>query len=334
MKKIYSIIAVILALGIIGSFEGPDDGTEQSSNQVSVETTEASKDKAQEETETNKAKKKKISAVTYSLDNVPAFSGTPYYEINNNVPFFTEREKTNTNAFESYGKLDELGRCQTAYANVCKEVMPTEERGEIGYVKPSGWQTIKYDIVQGKYLYNRCHLIGFQLAGENANVKNLITGTRYFNVEGMLPFENEVADYVTSTSNHVLYRVTPRYEGNNLVASGVIMEGYSVEDEGSGVSFCVYVYNVQPGITIDYLTGESWEDGTIEPTQEETTTRQTVSQESHTLADYIINTNTGKFHYPYCSSVDRMSEQNKAEFSGDREELIDMGYDPCGLCHP
>ena len=191
------------------------------------------------------------------LLSVSNYSGEPYLEINENHPFFEESDYT-TDAFEIYSNLDFLGRCGTAYANICKELMPTEERGEIGSVRPSGWQTVKYpDVIEDLFLYNRCHLIGFQLAGENANEKNLITGTRFLNVEGMLPFENKVADYVRRTGNHVLYRVTPVFEGYHLVADGVLMEAYSVEDEGEGVSFCVFVYNVQPGIEIDYRTGES-----------------------------------------------------------------------------
>ena len=178
-------------------------------------------------------------------------------ELNDNVPNFTTREKNNTKAFENYHRLDALGRCGTAYANICKELMPTEKRGAIGMVKPSGWNTVKYDVVDGKYLYNRCHLIGFQLAGENANKKNLITGTRYLNVDGMLPFEDEVADYVKNTDHHVLYRVTPVFKGDNLVAEGVEMVAYSEEDNGKGICFHVFVYNVQPGVTIDYATGES-----------------------------------------------------------------------------
>lgn len=199
-------------------------------------------------------------SATQSLDNLmdhAAYNGEPYVELNDNVPNFTTREKNNTKAFENYHRLDALGRCGTAYANICKELMPTEKRGAIGMVKPSGWHTVKYDIVDGKYLYNRCHLIGFQLAGENANKKNLITGTRYLNVDGMLPFEDEVADYVKDTDHHVLYRVTPVFKGDNLVAEGVEMEAYSVEDKGKGICFHVFVYNVQPGVTIDYATGES-----------------------------------------------------------------------------
>lgn len=192
-----------------------------------------------------------------SLEDIPDYSGAPYVALCGNVPAFQESELT-TEPFETYSSLDGLGRCGVAYANICQELMPTEERGAIGQVKPSGWHTVRYDgLVDGNYLYNRCHLIGFQLAGENANELNLVTGTRYMNVDGMLPFENAVAEYVEDTGNHVLYRVTPIYDGADLVASGVQMEALSVEDGGSGVCFNVYVYNVQPGVEIDYLTGES-----------------------------------------------------------------------------
>ena len=180
-----------------------------------------------------------------SMQQLPAYSGNPYVEIDGNQPGFTEKDKTKQ-SFEQYSELDSLGRCGTAYANVGEDLMPTEKRGSIGKVKPSGWHTVKYDIVDGKYLYNRCHLIGYQLTAENANEKNLITGTRFMNVNGMLPFENMVADYVKETGNHVLYRVTPVFEGNNLLATGVQMEAYSVEDEGDGICFNVFVYNVQP----------------------------------------------------------------------------------------
>ncbi len=184
------------------------------------------------------------------------YSGVPYVEQNGNVPYFTEEEYT-TESFEIYQPLDYLGRCGVAYACIGEDIMPTEERGSIGQVRPSGWHTVKYDIVDGRYLYNRCHLIGYQLAGENANECNLITGTRYLNVEGMLPFENQVAEYVKNTGNHVLYRVTPVFEGEELVARGVLIEASSVEDRGAGLQFCVFCYNVQPGITIDYATGDS-----------------------------------------------------------------------------
>ena len=194
-----------------------------------------------------------------SMDELPAYSDSAYVEIDGNQPSFTDADKQETEAFEEYSDLDYLGRCGTAYANVGQELMPAdgEKRGSIGQVKPTGWHTVKYDCVDGKYLYNRCHLIGWQLTAENANKQNLITGTRYLNIEGMLPFENMVADYVKETGNHVLYRVTPVFEGSNLVASGVQMEAWSVEDDGEGICFNVYCYNVQPGVEIDYASGES-----------------------------------------------------------------------------
>ena len=191
-----------------------------------------------------------------SVANVPEFSNIPYVVINNNEPEFDENDIT-ADAYEYYSDLDDLGRCGYAMACIGVELMPTEERGSIGQVKPSGWQTVKYDFVDGKYLYNRCHLIGFQLTGENANKSNLITGTRYLNVEGMLPFENMVADYIKETENHVIYRVTPVFDGDNLVARGVQMEGWSVEDDGEGICFNVYVYNNQPGVTVHYEDGTS-----------------------------------------------------------------------------
>ena len=196
---------------------------------------------------------------TVAVEDIPAYSGEPYVVLQDNQPDFGLEDLT-LEPFENYSELDYLGRCGVAYANICLDIMPTEPRGDIGQVKPSGWQTVKYDCVDGKYLYNRCHLIGYQLAGENANKQNLITGTRYMNVEGMLPFENMVDAYVEETENHVLYRVTPVFDGEDLVASGVQIEAFSVEDEGEGLCFNVYVYNVQPGVTIDYATGDSWEE--------------------------------------------------------------------------
>ena len=201
--------------------------------------------------------------------------------------------------------------------------MPTEERGSIGSVKPTGWQTVKYDCVDGKYLYNRCHLIGFQLTGENANKENLITGTRSLNVDGMLPFENMVADYIKETENHVLYRVTPIFDGENLVADGVQMEALSVEDNGEAISFNVYVYNVQPGVSIDYATGESrlaGEEGTVAG--------------SGDTASYVLNTNSKKFHKPDCSNAASISAGNREDYTGDRNALLDDGYSPCGQCKP
>jgi DNA-entry nuclease len=216
-------------------------------------------------TTTRKTAPKNKTAVTgqaasqpsFDLAGIPEFSGKPYVVINKNVPSFPDKDKTSTKSFEHYSQLDRLGRCGAAYANVSRSTMPTQKRGPIGKVKPTGWHIAKYDGIDGKYLYNRCHLIGYQLTAENANPRNLITGTRYLNVTGMLPFENMVADYVKETNHHVLYRVTPIFKGSELVARGVQMEAYSVEDKGAGVQFNVYVYNNQPGITIDYKTGTS-----------------------------------------------------------------------------
>ena len=265
-----------------------------------------------------------------TLDSIPEYNGIPYVEINGNLPYFTNNDY-GTQAFENYSELDALGRCGVCFANIGIEIMPTEERGEIGQIKPSGWQLVKYDFVDGKYLYNRCHLIGFQLAGENANEKNLITGTRYMNVQGMLPFENMVAEYVQNTENHVLYRVTPIYEGTNLVASGVLMEAKSVEDDGAGICFNVYVYNCQPGVVIDYTTGVSALGESV-PGVSNNDASVPVSQGESTM--YIMNTNTHKFHYPSCSSVGDMKEKNKKEYQGNREDLIQQGYDPCKRCNP
>ncbi|MCI9337832.1 MAG: DNA/RNA non-specific endonuclease [Lachnospiraceae bacterium] len=305
-----------------------------------------------------------------SQPEIEPYSGQPYAVVNDNVPYFSEEDLT-TQSFESYSELDELGRCGAAYACVGLDLMPTKERGQIGNVRPTGWHTIKYnEIIDGNYLYNRCHLIGYLLSGENANEKNLITGTRYLNVQGMLPFENTVADYVTQTGNHVLYRVTPIFLGDNLLASGVLMEAKSVEDRGEAVSFCVYVYNVQPGIAIDYATGESALDpNTQTPTSgtaampdvpssdsaEDPGAGQTVDFDDSAVSSpessqppapqdppadvpqgtsYILNTNTHKFHYPACGSVKQMKDKNKQEYTGSREDVISMGYDPCKNCNP
>lgn len=254
----------------------------------------------------------------------------PWVEINSNQPDFDESDLT-TEPFETYSSLDYLGRCGVAYANICQEIMPTEPRGEIGQVKPSGWHTAKYSWVDGQYLYNRCHLIGYQLAGENANEKNLITGTRFMNTQGMLPFENEVADYVKDTGNHVLYRVTPVYDGSDLVAWGVQMEAYSVEDNGAGICFNVFCFNAEPGVAIDYTTGDSWADDTV-GTDETSSTSS--SQEGDTLTTYVLNTSSHKFHTPDCSGAASISQQNREEVTTDRESLINQGYTPCGICKP
>lgn len=271
---------------------------------------------------------------TVNMDQIPEYSGKPFVYIDDNVPSFEEEYMTQQ-SFEKYSSLDYLGRCGVAFANVGKDLMPTEERGSIGMVKPSGWQIAKYDSVDGKYLYNRCHLIGFQLTGENANERNLITGTRYMNVEGMLPFENEIADYVKSTGNHVLYRVTPIFEGMNLLATGVHMEAYSVEDEGRGVCFNVFCYNVQPHIIIDYATGENQSDGTVNqlPVGGKTQVDEEEGQKNQ-KQKYVLNTNTMKFHYPTCKSAEETKAHNKDEVKAKRTELLKQGYEPCKRCNP
>lgn len=257
-----------------------------------------------------------------------AYDGKPYVVINDNDPDFTDADMTTT-SFESYGELDGLGRCTTAFANIGKDLMPAEKRGPIGEVKPTGWQTAKYDNVDGKYLYNRCHLIGYQLTGENANEKNLITGTRYLNVDGMLPFENMVADYIKETNNHVLYRVTPVFSGDNLVASGVQMEAESVEDNGDGILFNVYCFNAQPGIAIDYATGDSHQDDSIVADASKSTTAAEANVQT-----YVLNTNTKKFHKESCNSAKSMDASNKKIYTGSRQDIIDMGYESCGVCKP
>lgn len=293
-----------------------------------------------------------------SLDAIPAYEGKAYVAVNNNEPFFTDSDMTTT-AFENYSDLDSLGRCGVAYANICKEIMPTEKRGKIGMIKPSGWHTVKYDVIKDRYLYNRCHLIGYQLAGENANPKNLITGTRYLNVEGMLPFENLVADYVNNTGNHVLYRVTPMFSGSNLVANGVLIEAKSVEDNGGGILFNVYCYNVQPGVGINYENGDSWLDGTTpqnegsqssagsvagatagESGSSSSTTGSSSSGSDSSAAEnsaadspnsetMVHITATGKkYHRAGCRTL------KKSDTEVTLDEAKSMGLSPCGICNP
>lgn len=252
------------------------------------------------------------------ISDIAEYSGEAYIEINDNEPVFGEIDPEQ-GFYEIYSDLDDLGRCGVALASINQKLMPTEERGDISSVTPSGWQSVTYDFVDGSYLYNRCHLIGFQLTGENANEKNLITGTRYLNIEGMLPFENMVADYIKETGNTVLYRVTPIFVDEELIARGVQMEAYSLEDNGEGICFNVFCYNVQPGIEIDYATGESQ---TAEFTCE------------HEDQIYVLNTSSGKYHLPECSGAQNISEDNRQEFTGCYEELELKGYLACGTCKP
>lgn len=256
------------------------------------------------------------------LAAIPEYTGSAYTVLNDNIPDFPEEDFTEE-SFETYSDLDSLGRCGVAYANIGEDLMPTTKRGSIGQIKPSGWHTVKYDSVDGKYLYNRCHLIGYQLTAENANEKNLITGTRYLNTEGMLPFENMVADYIKETGNHVLYRVTPLFDGNNLVATGVQMEAESVEDKGDGILYNVFCYNIQPGITIDYKSGDSSENEDMP-----------VQTEAASVSEFVLNTSSKKFHKTSCSSISKIKQENKEVYKGSRDALISQGYDPCKKCNP
>lgn len=299
-----------------------------------------------------------------SLDAIPAYDGKAYVAVNNNEPFFTDSDMTTT-AFENYSDLDSLGRCGVAYANICRDIMPTEQRGKIGMIKPSGWHTVKYDVIKDRYLYNRCHLIGYQLAGENANPKNLITGTRYLNVEGMLQFENLVADYVNNTGNHVLYRVTPMFSGSNLVANGVLIEAKSVEDNGGGILFNVYCYNVQPGVGINYENGDSWLDGTTPQKQSaQTDTPQNEGSQSSAGSGAGESGSSGSTTGSASSGSDSSAAENSAADSSNSETMVhitatgkkyhragcrtlkksdtevtldeakSMGLSPCGICNP
>ena len=310
------------------------------------------------------------------LDDIPAYSGAAYISVNEGKPFFTEDEITDK-SFESYSELDSLGRCNVAFACIGKDLMPPEdeEREGLGSVTPSGWEyngksnNNKYDtsLVENGFIYNRCHLIGFQLAGEQDNEKNLITGTRYLNIEGMLTFENMVAECVKKYDMHIMYRVTPIYSGNNLVADGVLMEGMSVEDNGEKLLFCVYAYNVQPGIYINYKNGtnclaedapdidetegdgtndsgesveggaegeESGTDGSVESGGDTAEGDGSGDSSETVTGKYILNTSTKKFHKEDCRYATSMKEENREEYEGDKQSLIDDGYTACGTCKP
>ncbi len=309
----------------------------------------------------------------FSPSDIPAYSGAPYVAMNGNIPYFTDDEITDV-SFESYSDLDQLGRCGAAFASCGQDLMPTESRGDISEVHPTGWRQKQYDFVDGQSLYNRCHLLAYKLTAENANERNLITGTRYFNTIGMTEFEDMVTDYVKETGNHVMYRVTPVFTGDNLVADGVLMEAESVEDNGDGVLYCVFVYNVQPGVEIDYATGRNWlaDDSeeqlaaaqkymsginyqalVLDETKDSTTssTDPTAAAQEGEQSDegsavsevtaassqeqtYILNVNRMRFHYPDCAGVADIKEENRKSYTGTRDQLIDMGYSPCSQCNP
>ena len=251
------------------------------------------------------------------MEMLPDYSGKPYATINRNKPFFKSYEIIDA-SFEFYGELDEFGRCDVAFSSRARDIMPTEKRGSISSVTPTGWINKSYDVVNGGYLYNRCHLIGYQLTGENANKRNLITGTRYLNTEGMLPFENEIADYIKETGGRVIYRSSPVFSGKNLVADGVLIEAYSVEDKGESVSFCVYCYNVQPQITIDYTTGNSWLVGSAADSPP--------NQNTNGPSDCVYITPAGKKYHldADCGGIN--------SFEVSTEQALAKGLTPCKKC--
>lgn len=319
-QTLLRIRALILAAAMLVSMTGCGSTNDKKEESMKAPTTVELQ---------NRPQKGSMSAVT--LADIPAYAGKPYAVINDNSPFFTEEEIAKaTTSWEEYGDMDKLGRCSMCWASVGKDIMPTGERGSIGSIKPTGWHTVKYDFVNGKYLYNRSHLIGWQLTGENANEKNLVTGTRSFNVDGMLPFENMVADYVREDDERVLYRVTPMFDGDDLVCRGVLMEAISVEDNGDSVLFNVFVYNVQPGIKINYATGES----SLDDGQTAGTGNSNSKAASDIDTTYVINASSMKFHKEDCSSISSMNPANKKVVTSTRDELVSEGYSPCGICKP
>jgi len=331
-----SLLALLLGLSLTAC------GTSRDKiNTEFTRTTEAESQVSQSVSETPS----ETALFDYSM--VPEYTGSASVAINNNVPFFNADEKAaGTLSFETYSDLDDLRRCGTAYACIGKDIMPTEERGQIGMVKPTGWHTVKYDCVDGKYLYNRCHLIAYCLAGENANEKNLITGTRYLNIEGMLPYETLTAKYMDNNpDNHVLYRVTPVFIGSELVARGVLMEGYSVEDNGAGINFCAFCYNVQPDVEINYANGKSSQNGSADKDAGFTGytngnsgfsgySNENSTEIGNSINSYVVNTSSKKFHTADCKNADKISDKNKEIVNESRDELISDGYEPSKCCNP
>lgn len=284
-----------------------------------------------------------VTVLDVCFSGIPKYNGAPSTEINGNKPFFDINNIDNI-SFEEYWDLDNLGRCRGAVACLGMDLMPMEERGSISDIKPSGWQSVEYDFVEQGNLYNRCHLIAFQLSGENANECNLITGTRYMNVSGMLPYENSVAQYIRDTNNHVYYMVRPIYEDKELVARGVLIEAYSIEDDGKGICFNVFCYNVQPGVVINYLDGSSYADGTItiENNNANNSLWYNETNEKNIAAElydengiyYVLNTRRKKIHRPECNSIKDMSQKNTYEIKADLQDLIEAGYSLCKNCNP
>ena len=344
------LVAMALALGGCAS-----DGADRA--QQDQQSAAPSQEQTQEQSATDgsqSASSDVAAPTSFNLASVSAYDGAPSVEVNGNVPFFTADDIAYAEAnpgFERYSDQDDLARCGVAMACIGPETMPAkgEERGSIGMIKPSGWHVATYDFVDGRYLYNRCHLLGWQLSAENDNLYNLITGTRAMNADGMLPYENQVNDYVDATGNHVLYRVTPVFVDDELVARGVLMEARSVEDDGAGLAFNVWCYNAQPGVAIDYVDGNSWEDASVGASVNngaaaaggEAATAPAEEQVSESVAlaeaaqsDYVLNTNSMKFHRPTCASIEKMSAKNRQDFHGIRDDVIAQGYDPCKNCNP
>ena len=333
MKNSYirfaTVAVTVLMLCIVGCGANNEDATKPAYELSNTEENSANTVEAVEEVPAETVVEVPVETV---VESKTEFNGQPYTIVNNNV-YDESIVPITYESYEFYSELDDLGRCGIAHACVGKDLMPTEERGSIGSVKPSGWQSVKYDCVDGKYLYNRCHLIGYQLTAENANDKNLITGTRYLNVIGMLPFENMVADYIKETNNHVMYVVIPSYSGNNLVADGVYMMAKSVEDEGDGIEFNVFCYNIQPGIHINYEDGTSYEEVEEQEYTENDVNGNDISQEEQEMKYYVINTETHKFHTEDCRYVN-LDSNNQSMILTYREGLIEDGYEPCKVCNP
>ena len=337
------LFQLLLTLALAGTLAACSPSGTSTSPSTASETSTVTQQQTQSQSTSTQAP----AAPPFTAADAPAYNGSPSVEVNGNAPFFTDAELTYASAnlgYEDYRDQDSLARCTGASSAIGPENMPAdgEERGSISMVKPAGWHIAKYDFVDGKYLYNRCHLIAWCLTDENANLNNLITGTRYMNVEGMLPYETKTARYIEQTGNHVLYRSTPVYDGDDLVAKGVLIEARSIEDGGAGFSFCVWCPNVQPGVEIDYADGNSQTasgyDSTATSPEEyapdSSDDAAADSQNVEDVKDYVLNTSSKKFHDPDCSAVAKISASNKSEVQDTRDDLISQGYEPCGICKP
>lgn len=319
----FNLFLILTLVGCSADLTASSAISSYANSQIQIEESTTSAVQQEGQQQPNPAK------LPITLADIPEFSGQPYVAINNNVPYFEENEQT-TNAFQHYFELDVLGRVTMAYGSLGQEILPEEERGDISSIHPTGWKQNRYDCIKdGQALYNRCHLIAFSLSGQNANPKNLMTGTRYMNIKGMQPFESKTLDFIRKTNKHVMYQVTPMFDGDNLVANGVLMQAKSVEDNGQGLSFNVFCYNVQPGICIDYKTGENW----LEETGQTTSQDQTPAMEGQ-AKDYVLNIRSHKFHDPSCESIDDMSKRNRQDVHESKESLIAQGYTPCQRCNP